>query len=101
MNTIESKHWTQRVDWPVTLFLLITPLFALIFTPIYFSIHGLSWPLLVFAILYGGATNLSVTAGYHRLFAHRSYEAHPIARAIFLLIGAAQTHLVQNHIYEF
>jgi stearoyl-CoA desaturase (delta-9 desaturase) len=81
--------WHQRVDWPVTLFLLITPLVAMILVPIYFAVEEVHWPLLLFAVVFAAATNLSITAGYHRLFAHRSYEAHPLVRMLYLLLGAS------------
>ena len=32
---------------------------------------------------------LSITAGYHRLFAHRTYRASPPVRWFFLVFGAA------------
>jgi len=32
---------------------------------------------------------LSITAGYHRLYAHRAYNATPILRVLFLIGGAA------------
>jgi stearoyl-CoA desaturase (delta-9 desaturase) len=35
------------------------------------------------------ASGLSITAGYHRLFAHRSYRPTPPVRWIFLVFGAA------------
>lgn len=81
--------WHQRIDWPVTLFLLITPLAALILVPIYYAVETVHWPLILFTIAFAAATNLSITAGYHRLFSHRSYEAHPLVRAVYLLIGAS------------
>lgn len=34
-------------------------------------------------------TIFSISAGYHRLFSHRAYEAHPALRAFLLLFGAA------------
>lgn len=43
----------------------------------------------IFALLFAVATNLSITAGYHRLFAHRSYEAHPIVRFFAIVIGTS------------
>jgi stearoyl-CoA desaturase (delta-9 desaturase) len=79
----------QRVYWPTTLFLIITPLIAFIFVPIYFVIEGFPLGILVMALIFAGLTNLSITAGYHRLFAHRSYEARALIRAFFLLIGAS------------
>lgn len=81
--------WYQKVDWPATLFLTLTPLLALTLTPIYVAFDGGNWMIWAFALIFAAATNLSITAGYHRLFAHRSYEAHPIVRALFLLVGAS------------
>lgn len=40
------------------------------------------------ALFFATATGLSIGAGYHRLFAHASYEAHPAIRALFLFFGA-------------
>lgn len=35
------------------------------------------------------ATGLGITAGYHRLFSHRTFEASPLARVLLLAFGAA------------
>ena len=82
---MEKRH----IYWPTTLFLIITPLVVLIALPLYFWYEQLPLSILWFALIYGAATNLSITAGYHRLMSHRAYEAHPIVRLIFLLIGAS------------
>jgi stearoyl-CoA desaturase (delta-9 desaturase) len=79
----------KQIEWPVALFLTINPLVTLILTPIYFYYFGFQWGLLLFALIFAAATNLSITAGYHRLFSHKSYDAHPVAKAIFLLVGAS------------
>jgi len=34
------------------------------------------------------ATGLSITGGYHRLWAHRTYEAHWSLRLFYMLLGA-------------
>lgn len=79
----------KRIEWPVALFLIINPLVSLILTPIYFYFYGFQWQILLFALIFAAATNLSITAGYHRLFSHKSYDAHPLVKALFLLIGAS------------
>jgi stearoyl-CoA desaturase (delta-9 desaturase) len=33
-------------------------------------------------------TELSITCGYHRLFSHATYQAHPVLKVIFLVFGA-------------
>lgn len=79
----------KRIEWPVALFLVLNPLITLILAPIYFYNFGFQWDILLFALVFAAATNLGITAGYHRLFSHKSYDAHPIVKALFLLIGAS------------
>lgn len=79
----------KQIEWPVALFLVVNPIVAAIMTPVYFYFFGFQWQILAFALVFAAATNLSITAGYHRHFSHRSYDAHPFAKLIFLLIGAS------------
>lgn len=79
----------SRIYWPTTLFLILTPLITFIAVPWYIVQHGAPIGILIFALVFAVLTNLSITAGYHRLFSHRSYEAHSIPKALFLLIGAS------------
>jgi len=34
------------------------------------------------------ANGISITGGYHRLWAHRAYEAHPVLKVLFLIFGS-------------
>ncbi|MDW2313620.1 acyl-CoA desaturase, partial [Vibrio sp. 1075] len=56
--------------------------------PWYAYHYGLGWEHLIWGILAFSFTNLSITAGYHRLWSHKTYEAHPVLRAIFAIGGA-------------
>jgi stearoyl-CoA desaturase (delta-9 desaturase) len=86
-------HWDWKdVAWPSALFLIGVPIAASIAIPLYFY-YGTSssetWlKTMVWGAVLGVLSNLSITAGYHRLFSHKSYEAHPLLRIILLLIGA-------------
>lgn len=79
----------RKIDWPVALFLVLNPLvgFILFFAYIYFFDVpvGMWFAFLVFAAL----TNLSITVGYHRLFAHRSYETNTFMKFILLFFGSS------------
>jgi stearoyl-CoA desaturase (delta-9 desaturase) len=33
-------------------------------------------------------TALGITIGYHRMLTHRSFEAHPVVRGLFLVLGS-------------
>lgn len=42
--------------------------------------------LLLFSMFYV-CTALGITVGYHRMLTHRGFEAHPLIRALFLILG--------------
>jgi stearoyl-CoA desaturase (Delta-9 desaturase) len=55
--------------------------------------HGFSaatWAIFAFFLV---ANGISITGGYHRLWAHRAYDAHPLLRMLFLIFG---TMALQN-----
>lgn len=79
----------KQIYWPTSLFLTIVPVITIISIPVYLYYYGIPTNILIFTLVFAFLTNLSITAGYHRLFAHRSYEAHPLAKIFFLLIGAS------------
>lgn len=75
-------------DWTNILFLLLTPVAGIAGTAIYSGRYGVSWwePVLCLTLLM--IVGLSIGAGYHRCFSHRTYECHPAAEAVFLFFGA-------------
>lgn len=79
----------KEIDWPVMLFLTILPVIAIVSGTLYLVFAGWIWPVMIFSFIFAAATNLSITAGYHRLFAHRSYEAHPLMKFIYVFIGSS------------
>lgn len=80
---------SKKYDWPVVGFLLGVPLVAAVAVPVYLYYIGWNWITWVFALVFAFATNMSITAGYHRLFSHRSYEAHRIMRWLYVFVGAS------------
>ena len=84
-----KKSFIKSIDWPIASFLVINPLAALVLTPIVIYYTEVAWPLILFTLVFAAATNLSITAGYHRLFSHRSYEATWIVRFLYLFIGSS------------
>jgi stearoyl-CoA desaturase (Delta-9 desaturase) len=52
-----------------------------------------AWPTAALAVTWLLCSGLSITGGYHRLFAHRSYRCSRTVAAFYLLFGAAA---VQN-----
>ena len=86
MPDVASSAKPPLIVTNVLLFSL-TSLAALTLVPWYGLTHGYataSWILCGAFLL---ANELSITAGYHRLWAHRAYEAHPILKVIYLTFG--------------
>ena len=74
--------------WTNVLFFALSFLAAITLVPWYGITHGFetsTWIAFVACMFYAG---LSITAGYHRLWAHKTYEAHPAVQWIFALGGA-------------
>lgn len=74
--------------WSNTLFMLGTPIACVLLLPLHGVWIGFDWSLAVATIALWALTGIGVTAGYHRLFAHRSYQASGWLRMVFALLGA-------------
>lgn len=83
------KQWLSQFDLTTSLFLTLNPLISVILTVYYLYNHRMPWAILAFSLVFAAATNLSITAGYHRLFSHKSYDAHPLMKTLFLLVGSS------------
>lgn len=78
----------HRVNWLVSAFLIGTFLLAVTGIPLYIWFFGLSWVQVGIFLGFFIATGMSITLGYHRLFAHRTFESHPVIRFLCLIFGA-------------
>ena len=76
------------INWLTTTVFTVTPLAALILVPWYGFSHGYSaaawWSLPLFLF----ACGMSITAGYHRLWSHQTYQAHVAVRWVLAIFGA-------------
>jgi stearoyl-CoA desaturase (Delta-9 desaturase) len=78
----------SRINWTSSLFLTLTFLGALIGVPLFIWHHGLDlFYVGLFAAMFF-VTGISITLGYHRLFAHRAFKASWPVRLWTLLFGA-------------
>ncbi len=79
----------RRINWVTTLFLLLTPLVGVVWGILHISAMGVGASELAVFVFYVCATGFSITTGYHRLFAHGSYECSRVVKVFYLLFGAA------------
>ncbi len=84
-----SERSHRPIVWGNVLFLTLTPLAAAIAVPWYILSVGVTWVEIAACVVMWLGTGLSITAGYHRLFAHRAYSAPAPVRALFAILGAA------------
>jgi stearoyl-CoA desaturase (delta-9 desaturase) len=86
-STGESRKW--KLDLVNASFLSGIPVLAVIGLVWYSINHGVSFvELSIFGFMYI-ATGLSITAGYHRLFSHRTHKGAWPLRLFYALFGAA------------
>ncbi len=80
----------QRRIRPMGLALFATLILCgVVGTPMYIYYRGITTSEIALFALYFLATSLSITMGYHRLFAHTTYKTHTAIRFLLLFFGAA------------
>lgn len=83
----------KKICWSVTLFLILNPIISVLLLVLYlvfannYTGYDVLW-ISLFGLVFGILTNLSITMGYHRLYAHKSFEAHPLLQFFLLYISA-------------
>ena len=85
-NTASNKK--PNIIWLNVSVFSITFLVSLIAVPIYGYYSGYSLGIIVAAIVALSFCELSITAGYHRLWSHKAYEANSVVRFIYAIGGA-------------
>jgi stearoyl-CoA desaturase (Delta-9 desaturase) len=79
----------EKVNWLISSFLIGTLFLALTAVPAYLWFFGLNTFQIVLFLVMFFACGFSITIGYHRLFSHRTFEAHWTVRLFTLVFGAA------------
>ena len=69
--------------------LTLLPIFGVFGTIWHVMKYGVVWQEPILLIIFWIITGLGITVGYHRLFSHRSFTAHPILDWILAIFGAA------------
>lgn len=85
----EGAALTERppINWPVTAVLGLTFLAAVTVVPWYGIVHGFSdWGWIFFG-LFLVLNGIGIGSGYHRLWSHRAYEAHPALKWFLAIAG--------------
>jgi stearoyl-CoA desaturase (Delta-9 desaturase) len=76
------------INWAASLMFVLTSAVAVTLVPWYGITHGYHAAAWICFTLFLGANGMAITCGYHRLFAHCTYEAHPVLKLAYLFFGA-------------
>lgn len=77
-----------KIIWLNVIVFLITFLFAAVIVPYRAFTHGFDSAEIIMAVICFCYCGMSITAGYHRLWSHKTYQAHWSLRIIYALGGA-------------
>ena len=86
--TADATPNRAPLNWPAIIMFLISTIPVVTVLPWYwatFGFDGFEW--VCFFVLWA-LNGMSITAGYHRLWAHRSYEASKPLQIFYMLFGA-------------
>src|SRR5947207_12039009 len=79
--------WYRNICWPIASFIIPAHIVAAVGTYFYATMHGFTISAIVIGVVFLFLTTFSISGGYHRLFAHGTYDAHPILRILYLPLG--------------
>jgi len=83
------NNTAPKINWLNVWFFIITPIVGIGGTILLCKFGMVKWQTWLFFGVYLYLTMLAMTAGYHRLFAHRAYQASSIIRFLMIALGSA------------
>ncbi len=79
----------NEINWPTTLYLILTPIGAIV-TIYFFALYDLfQWQTILLAIFMWLASGMAITVGYHRYFSHRSYKVKKWMEYLYVIFGTS------------
>lgn len=86
-SAVSSSSRPYEIDWIPLVFIVSYHLVLAIALPLYLIWQSPSWTLVGLSFFLLGGTLLSITAGYHRLYAHRTYRVRKPVEWMLLFFG--------------
>jgi len=79
----------SKIHWVNALFFTLTPIIALGGTLVWIFQDMVNSATIILATVLWALGALSITAGYHRLYSHKSYRAHAAVKALILFFSSS------------
>src|SRR5258708_18165277 len=83
-----SGAHTRKKDWINIIFLTLTPIIGLAGTAVLSLRHGFHLWMPALTVLMYLVVGVSICAGFHRLFSHKSYECPPALQVVYAIFCA-------------
>lgn len=86
-ESIQREEEHAQINWSVTAVLGLTFIAAITVVPWYGIVHGFSgwaWAFFAIFLVFNG---IGIGSGYHRLWSHRTFKAHPILQWFLAIMG--------------
>jgi stearoyl-CoA desaturase (delta-9 desaturase) len=87
----------KSINWKNLLFTTFYHLVGLVGLPLYIIFMDENWWLVSVSMLLVFLSGVSITAGYHRLYSHRAYNANNVVEGVLLFFG---TMAFQGSVFE-
>jgi stearoyl-CoA desaturase (Delta-9 desaturase) len=82
-------NFQKEINWKSLLFMTAYHACLFVLLPAYLYYYGAPGGIIIiFSTILFIAIGLGITTGYHRLFSHKSYKAHPVMKALLLFFGS-------------
>ncbi len=78
----------RKYNWWMVSALTLIPLVGIFGTGLYVWKYNIVWQEPVLLLTGWWVAGMGITFGYHRLFAHRSFKAHPVVQFVAILLGS-------------
>jgi stearoyl-CoA desaturase (delta-9 desaturase) len=85
---MSSEQNKLRINWLNASYIGLSPLVALAGLIWWFKSGEANWNTAILTLVFVSLVEISITAGYHRLFSHISYKAHPVVQFFFLFFAS-------------
>lgn len=82
------RHLEPAIERTFVLFTVFVPLLATIAAIVLLWQQLVNWRDIAIMLGLYAVTALGITIGFHRMLTHRSFEAHPVVRFLFLMFGS-------------
>src|SRR5581483_10865907 len=78
----------RKLEWVSIAFLTLTPIVGILGTALWTVHVGFHWWMLALCVGMYLLVGLSICAGYHRYFSHKTYECAPVVQLFYAVFGA-------------